>query len=66
MIVNVCFTSLVFVIDSLRMMPDGETIDMRYMPTLCNGHIGTQPYGPDVFLNGLFNGDDGMLPEVFS
>ena len=39
-------------------MDDGS-IDFRYMPTLANGHLGFQPYGDTVFLNGLYNGNDG-------
>ena len=50
---------LVYLTCSLPLMPDGETIDMRYMPTLCNGHIGTQPFGNAVYMNPLFTGDDG-------
>ena len=42
---------------SLPMMPDGQSINVREMPTLGNGHIGTTVYGPHVFLNGIYNGD---------
>ena len=42
---------------SLPMMPDGKTINVREMPTLANGHIGATVYGPHVFLNGVYNGD---------
>ena len=55
----VTYDMLVYVACSLPLMPDGETIDMRYMPTLCNGHIGTQPFGNAVYMNPLFTGDDG-------
>lgn len=31
-------------------------INLRYMPTIANGHVGTTVYSKEMFLNGLFNG----------
>lgn len=41
---------------SLPTLPDGRTINLRYMPTLGNGYIGTTVYSDAIHLNGLYNG----------
>ncbi len=45
----------------LPMFSQNDTINHRYMPVLGNGHIGATVYHPYIYLNGLFNGEGGML-----
>ena len=42
------------------MLPDDSDINYRYMPVMGNGHISTTVYSPDLYLNGLYNGEGGM------
>lgn len=34
-------------------------IDINFMPTLSNGHLGFSVYGDAIFMNGLYNGNAG-------
>ncbi len=46
-------------------MPDKQTINTRYMPTLSNGNIGVTVYDNKMYLNGLYSGTGGVY-NVFS
>lgn len=39
-------------------MKNGK-INLRYMPTLGNGHLGTTVFSDAIYLNGLYNGAGG-------
>lgn len=41
------------------MLAGGQSVDLRYMPSVGNGHIATVLYSSSVYMNGLFNGYKG-------
>ncbi len=39
---------------------DGSTINYRLMPYVGNGHVATVVFSNFIYMNGLYNGENGL------
>ena len=43
-----------------RLPMDGSSLDYRLLPYIGNGHLATVVYSDFVYMNGFYNGDQGL------
>ena len=43
------------------MPSNGSSIDYRIMPYVGNGHVATVIFSDSIYMNGLYNGENGSL-----
>jgi hypothetical protein len=44
---------------------DGSSLDYRILPYIGNGHIATVVYNDVIYMNGLYNGHNGLYIYCF-
>ena len=43
---------------------DGSSLDFRLLPYIGNGHLATVVYSDYVYMNGFYNGENGLYLRV--
>ncbi len=45
---------------------NGSSLDFRLLPYIGNGHVATVVYSDVIYMNGLYNGENGLYIIIFS
>ncbi len=48
-----------------RLPTQGSSLDYRILPYIGNGHIATVVYNDVIYMNGLYNGENGLCIVFF-